>query len=1155
MQFRAPLETQAAKLPFSIQGAFPITQIPGQIGETVRQVGRFAGLQPQPLDIAVNLGPALAGIRINNARAEQAVNLLRNRLTPSDVDTIGRFAEVVETGGGKRNLGELGQTIHSLAKNVFGKDAVNWSNEKIKNAFDLVLGKIGQSPNLAGLGLEARPIRSITKTAERLGRKLSQQVEQVSTQAPTGEALKGIGKQISRGVPPPVKEKTRISFDAFYQNFLDRFHPVTKLREIAIKAGAKLRPGQDPLFRARAYLGVQGKAETQLFHKTYRITPEGNVEWTGEGLKPILEPVKGTIDDFENYLVARRVGELVKRDIETGIDPQAARRAVAEAQTKYGPVFEETAQKVTAYAHRLLDQLVENGRMAPDLANKIKASNQFYVPFQRAMDVMEEFGHIPQTRNVFNRIFSPIYKIKGSERKIISPLESLIKGTYQITNAAERNAVAQSIVRLRSISPELEQLIVPTKPKMFAATTAGGEAAFRPGQVQEPGVIEVFENGARHFYRVPDELYKMMTGLNEEMANVLTRILAYPAKVLRAGATQLNPEFAVPNVVRDQWSAFFNAKYGFVPGWDFVKGLFSAIGKGDLYYRWQASGGAQSMLVSLDRVANRATLQQLLGKRQVTPTKPLDLLQAISELSEKPTRISVFERARQKVSDVEAAFQSREATVDFARRGAKMKALNMIYAFFNARLQGIEKVGRTIRENPVRAGLMGAPFALISVFTYLSQRNDPEYQEIPQWQKDFFWVFKVKGKWLRVPKGDIGLLFGTPTEHVLAFLEKQDSQTFATLAKSVFGGVSPISDIGGILSTAFRPPLEVAVNYDLFRKQPIVPRSKQEKLPAEQYTPYTSELFKKVGEVLNVSPAKAEHLFTGFTAGLGRMGVDVADLVLFGRQLSEMPKDITQRPILRRFFVREPIGSASMSVDKFYDEYQKITQAATSARDAFKSGDQKAFQLIIGKYGYGVIGIKREFDKIAQTLSDYRSEEQKIRQDTSLSGEEKKQKVQSLQRQATDLTKRFLSDGASSKKEYAYTVRGEKLQVIEMPQDRESATPNQLDEIKKHIVDLATSGRTDEAVSLMRKYTIRLEIGELTKRQDQIAEKAASLVIEDKQNEAVQLMKQYNVRLEEGAIEKAAKSKIKELYKAGLTNEAVAIMRKFQIRLEPGDLD
>lgn len=116
--------------------------------------------------IALSFLPASKGLKGTAPAVDRAVKLLRNKITKDDVALIGRFAEIVEMKGPKANLGEIGPQIQSLATNVFGKDGANLTNSQLKNAFDLVLGKIGTKPNSAGLGLSVGTVRDIPRSID-----------------------------------------------------------------------------------------------------------------------------------------------------------------------------------------------------------------------------------------------------------------------------------------------------------------------------------------------------------------------------------------------------------------------------------------------------------------------------------------------------------------------------------------------------------------------------------------------------------------------------------------------------------------------------------------------------------------------------------------------------------------------------------------------------------------------------------------------------------------------------------------------------------------------------------------------------------------------------------------------------------------------------
>jgi hypothetical protein len=192
-QWKAPLETQSMKLPSFIQSGMPITQVPQNVGEQVRQIGRFTSLKPTKMDL-VTLAPIAMGILKpkTTTGVESAVKLLRSKLTSQDVDAIGEFAQIVETKGGRVAIRpELGNTIHSLAKNVFGNEAENWSNQKIKNVFDVVLQRIGSKQNTAGLGLSTQSIRK-------------------GKLVPLKQAIKNLQDELPRGFTQSVQEARNI---------------------------------------------------------------------------------------------------------------------------------------------------------------------------------------------------------------------------------------------------------------------------------------------------------------------------------------------------------------------------------------------------------------------------------------------------------------------------------------------------------------------------------------------------------------------------------------------------------------------------------------------------------------------------------------------------------------------------------------------------------------------------------------------------------------------------------------------------------------------------------------------------------------------------------------------------------------------------------
>lgn len=749
-----------------------------------------------------------------------------------------------------------------------------------------------------------------------------------------------------------ASKKSRI-----YQDLFDRFHPIKKLTDIVKKEGIELPFAKDPYTNIRNYLGVQGKSETKLMYKRFEVDAEANIRYKGKSLKDIVKPIKKNIDAFDRYLIYRRVPELEGRGIKTGIDIKKAK----EFNSKHKS-FEPMAKEVTEYANSLLNELVDSGLLSKSKAETIKRNNQMYVPFKRVMEDLKTYKYIPSSKKLLSKVTAPLKRIKGSERPIKSPLESIVEATYTITEAVERNRIANQIIALRGLSPEIARIIKPVKPNMaVVAVLKDGTKVFRPSVFQKEGIIELMKDGKRHFFKVPKELYDSMAQLEKTGQNWLIKMLALPARWLRTGATTA-PEFAFRNPVRDQWFAFVNSKYGFIPGWDFAKGLFDLVKKPEMYWRWKAAGGEWSMLVTLDKATNQANLKKVLGKKDAKRylRNPLSFLEDVSMYTEIPTRLGVFKRAAKKtgVSDIEAAFQSREGSIDFARRGAKMKTISALYTFLNARLQGIDKLMRTFKERPMTTTAKIMAVSVIpSIGNYLLNRDDPTYWEIPQWQRDLFWIIPVKrtkvdeegkitqkGIYLRIPKGDVGVIFGTTTERILEHIDRDEKgkMELDKLAISMIKEASPISDVGGFLPTAFRAPFEAMANKNFFLNRPIVSQGRERLEKKYQYSPWTSETTKAIGSVFNVSPSRIEHVVTGYGGGLARHALKLNDIIMGEMGIlptkAKRPTELADIPLIKAFSVRDPRGFGSESVQKFYDTLEKMERFSTTYKRLRETG-------------------------------------------------------------------------------------------------------------------------------------------------------------------------------------------------------------------------
>jgi len=782
------------------------------------------------------------------------------------------------------------------------------------------------------------------------------------------QAEKDIFEQISVG----GKYKERMTWKDLYTYAVDDLYPLKRIVNV-LKEKDPLAEGDDPYIKARLLRGSAGIGHHFMEFGALDFTTKNVV---GPGLNQILKPLKKELNRFKVYIAAKRAVELHGRGVESGMNVEAAR--IAAERGDINPRYFEAFEQLKKFQDQSLQYLRDSGLLSPEAYAKMKQANKEYVPFYRVMDSPGFFsgpGKGLEARQ-------PVKKIKGSKRMIVDPLESIIKNAYLYAELAERNAVGTSLISLASklnkaeTGPKGAGLIERVKAPMRKIQLSEAEKQivvqelgvavpseaieiFRPsGFVPSEGHISVWKDGKRQIFKVHDDIARTFKALDKEQMNIIVKILSKPASWLRAGAI-LSPEFIARNPIRDQFSAFVYSKYNFIPGYDLAKGVFSLVGRDRYYQEWIKSGGLNAMLVSMDRQHLQKRVKDITGgkgaKVRNLITHPVEALRILSELSEAGTRLGEFRKGRKKGATLaEAGFASREVTLDFGRIGAKTKAVNGIIAFWNAQVQGADKMARAFKNNPVRTSLKTAAMITTpSVLLMLANRDDPRWKHIPDWQKDLFWIVMTDDTIYRIPKPfELGIIFGSVPERALEAALENDPDGWKKVKEllgSLARGAAP-----GVIPTAALPLLENWANRSLFTDRAIVPADREKWLPAFQSKEYTTQLAKEIGQFLgrsplledskNISPARLENIVRGWTGGLGmhvlKMSSWAGEKTGF---LPELPyerpaKTMADWPAIKAFIVRYP-GADAQPIQDYLDGYDKWMRVFTTAKGLGKEGD------------------------------------------------------------------------------------------------------------------------------------------------------------------------------------------------------------------------
>jgi len=680
------------------------------------------------------------------------------------------------------------------------------------------------------------------------------------------------------------------------------------------------------------------------------------------------------------------------------------------------PIFDKTAARLYDYQKRVLHNLVDSGNMSEAQYQDILAKNPNYIPFDRVMPEGTPSGGTPVSKNRFTGARSPVKRIKGSELEIQDPIESIIKNTYRIMDIAERNSIARNVARLGEVLPgEISPVKVSMQPvKLTEKESATGqpETIFRPSQFKPKGnVIEYFDQGKRKYIEVTPNLYQAMTGLNEVSSNLFSKLLSIPAGTLRVGAT-ITPEFMLRNPIRDQWTAMLQTRVGFKMFKDSSGAVADILGKSEVYNDWIRSGGAHAGFVELSRPNLQKMVKNLRSKEGFFTKGGFPIIsqaQDISQLFEQATRLGVYKAALDKgMSPVEAAFQSRESTLDFARRGAKTKDINSAIAFFNAGIQSVDKTARVFRDDPAGATAKAiASITIPSLLLYLKNRQDPDYKEIPRWRKDLFWVTKFGNTYIQIPKPfSYGQVFGSLPERFFEYLDSSDPKALNGLTKSLYDSISPVSGdpTSGLLPTAIKPLIENATNWNFFTQRNIVPQGKEGLLPEAQFTKYTSDTGKMVGKWLNYSPAKFENLIQSYFGGTGRYALQGGDLVLkaVGQETtSRRPAELADIPLIKGFVTRS-VYTSPESLQSFYRQKEQLSRPYLTYKNYLNTGETEKAKEILTRFPkakyYPVL------NKYSEILLKFNNAiDNVVKQNASAL--EKKEKINSLEKRRLNLLK------------------------------------------------------------------------------------------------------------------------------------------------------
>lgn len=780
--------------------------------------------------------------------------------------------------------------------------------------------------------------------------------------------------------------------DALRTMFQDYFLPVRRVQEAIKRAGGNIAEDADVYTREELYYGRTGQQLQEL---------------EDEHVKPLI---KALVDsgvsqqDLELYLYAKfapsRNARIAKinpalPDGGSGMTNADAAKILADfQQAGLQPKLEALAKRVYAMNDIRTQALEQSGLLSADEAQMWK-SEASYVPLKGfAQGTKVEPGTRLPVGGGFSVGGREAWRALGRRTRASDIIANVVAQTEQAIIRSEKNRVAQALLKLAQANPNESLWNVNATQEKPTFNNRTGEVEYRTAV--EPNAIIAKVNGEEYRVNLYDNrLLDAMKNMGAAKVGAILRGFSAANRFLSLTRTTLAPEFVLSNFARDLQTAAVNltgeqsaglaAKVvGNVPQamrsmWMMRRGNADASEWGQWAREFAEQGGMTHFMVQRTVEEQQAKIESLLretrggvaGASRKVIRATLDLVEDANSAVENGVRLSAYANARkQGMSAQQAASLAKNLTVNFNRKGSAGPAINAMYLFYNASIQGAHRFLRAMKSPKVRAIMASTAILGLAMGFYnraaggKDDDGQDKWDKIPDWQKQrYFIILHHDGTMTKFPMPytyNLPYLLGQEMSDVI-FGNKEPSSAAANMMNGVVNAFNPIGNIdfkGDITHqiaklstpTVTMPFLDIALNENFF-ESPIMPeQDPYSKVPTPdsyRYFPSTNpeavalaqELNRATGGnavrsgAIDISPASMVYVMDYLTGGIGsffeRTGT-AASLALRGQPvpLHEIP--------FSRVFVDEL--SEHRVQDTYYQAAADVEQKFDMARLAAKPG-------------------------------------------------------------------------------------------------------------------------------------------------------------------------------------------------------------------------
>ena len=746
---------------------------------------------------------------------------------------------------------------------------------------------------------------------------------------------------------------------------------------------------------------------------------------------------KNELRDWELWASANRASRLIKEDRENLFTQEDIDTILNTAREKgLTEKYQGTLDTWIKFNRQMLDMAEQAGVLNPQ-KRKLWDKND-YVPFFRFEDESEvndlQNDSLRIRRGLDGQVLN-IKQLKGGEGKI-NPLESMVS---QVTTMIDRSFKNEAMRRLVDNMEGYDDVITE-----IPSSQSNLELAKTP----DNNLIKVYYNGEARVYQVKDPvLLRSIQGVGGYSLDALSQVFSIPKKALTRGVT-LDPGFMIANAFRDLLATsiqFPNAPNPITSISKAMRYIGSGVAEETLgqsesesyleskqsLYKIMASGGlalgdfygsgeSENIRNDINRINSLDTTLNTPEKLEKFHNDWLDAAGSnartvwekwnrIGGKFEQASRINLYEAAIENGETHAEAVAQAADILNFSKRGDFKLIQFMVhsYPFFNARLQGLNVLARSLRDNTKHVALRGGGLAAASIALYMMNREEEKYEQLPDYDKDLNFHFFLGEEHYRLPKPfELGLMFGTLPERMATYAIEEDKDM-----EYLFDGVRD----GVMTSLSFdffpqivKPLVDVYSNEDSFREQRIVSRSLEDAPPEMQFNQYTSDTAKAIALGMPDivpdefrSPMYVEYLLKGYFGTISGYGLQVMDRTIRDPDLPVEPELLTsQLPVIKRFY------RTGIETSKYGNEFFELRKAADDLNREYKAlvenGRTRAAQDFLNRNG-GYEEVRRGLNAYYKKIKQLNKKRDLIYKDRVMSASEKTRRLAELTSQRNKL--------------------------------------------------------------------------------------------------------------------------------------------------------